>query len=127
MNAKLIKYVMLIMNCLFISCAGETYHIIIEDLPPEEIQVTDTTVYVKLSFRAAVGGATSDGQTRTNDTINLPVGRYVTLYIYSEGETPETGNQLRQDKYTVQTAGYLTPVYQVTPLAEGTYNIYAVS
>ncbi len=120
-----------IVLCIACACAGDTYRVVIEDIPIKERPQKDTTNMVDFIFTVGVQPHNSSEINNTrylqNGIVNLPVGRYVTLYIYQGDYTPETGDQYRQDKYVVKTAGYLTPLYQGVSLQKGTYNIYAVS
>ena len=115
------------------SCAGDTVYLTIEDLP-EISTPDDTSDYSTLYFTAAVGGTAFDEDaidTRSffqgADTIPLPKGRVVSLYIYKGNKTPANSTYLYYGKYNVEKAGFLTPIYANPSLPPGNYNLYAVS
>lgn len=127
-----------IILCLFsgiiFSCAGDTVYFTIEDLPEKEDAPIDSSLNGTLSFTVSCGGSASNGISYGTkaffqglDTIPLPLGRIVTLYIYNGNKTPQTGSPVYYGKYTVQKPGILTPMYADPSLPAGEYNLYAVS
>ena len=138
-------YGLLVLTMLILyGCAGDTYHVIIKDSDIDD-QVTVSNPQ-PITVAAVVSSALIDGasgdefnlanysseETRgpyTPDTINLPEGRIVHMYVYDGGYTPETGTAVNFALYKATSAGVLTPTaaqYDIK-LSPGTYNFYALS
>lgn len=130
MNKKNIYQLFFIIIAILSSCAGDTYHIIIDDIPDNSVDLSDSTnTLTPISFSVSVTKHNQHTSTKSNTDgiINLPVGRYVTIYVYRNNNTPETGYVYTQAKFICKKAGYLTPLYSGLSLPEGVYNLYAVS
>ncbi len=116
---------------LFLSCAGETYYVNIDDIPNWD--KGDTTRYFTVVYTARVGtNIYNESQSKgvyTPDTIVFPANRYVHMYIYQENQTPETAQPFAFSILKSDQAGSLTPIsaqYELK-LPAGTYNAYAMS
>ncbi len=120
---------LLLLLALLSACAGDTIHFEISDLP-KPVEPNDTTTYGTLYFSAFAAShyqIDSKAFLQPDDTIPLPKGRVVSIFIYDGNTTPETGQYVYYGKYTVNTPGYLTPLYNDPQLPVGQYNLYGVS
>lgn len=120
---------LLLLLALLSACAGDTVHFEISDLP-KPVVPNDTTTYGTLYFSAfstPTNAIDSKAFLQPDDTIPLPKGRIVSIFIYDGNTTPETGQYVYYGKYTVNTPGYLTPIYNDPQLPVGQYNLYGVS
>ena len=114
------------------SCAGDRYHLIIEDYVPNTTNDSDTA-RCKIHFTASVYSPNNqDTSTRgayTPDTIALPKGRVIHIYIYDGDKTPITGIPCAFALLQATTNGVIEPInseYDIK-LSPGTYNFYALS
>ena len=118
----------ILINC----CAGDRYHLTIEDYIPDIDNNSDTTKY-KIYFTASVYSSNNQSiSTRgayTPDTVALPEGRVVHIYIYDGDKTPITGIPITFSMLQATADGVIEPTnseYDIK-LSPGTYNFYALS
>ena len=116
---------------LSISCAGDKYHLTIEDYYPNESP--EDTLSSNVSFIANVlpiGDLLANTKgAYTPDTIALPEGRVIHIYIYDGDKTPLTGIPISGAIYSATSAGIIAPINDqyIINLKPGTYNFYALS
>ena len=120
-----LKYIGLLLFLTNWGCAGQTHHVIIEDIE-KVIENKDTIQYYDLSFVAKVGKSTIDS-TRgiVNEIMNLPIGRHVTIYAYESSSSPETGNVDMQAKYVSPKPGHLMPLFIGISLKQRFFYLYS--
>ena len=116
----------MIMAC----CAGNTYHLVIEDLVPN---VDKETIKQQSAFYASVAkGGNESYNTRgiyTPDTMKLPKGRVIHMFLYSDYDTPITATPIGFYIYVATEDGVIEPqqpMYKIS-LKPGTYSLYAIS
>ena len=119
-------------NMLWLNgCAVETHYLkILNEYETDESNGVKTG---KIVFTANIIPTTlvTDAETKalyTPDTLPLDSGRFVDIYIYKDGETPETDTYLNYYIYRAYSAGLIEPYskqYDID-LPEGTYNLYAL-
>lgn len=113
-------------------CAGDKHTILIEEFPSPGENAGSGSVQIIADVYPRDFSRSATGPTKgvyTPDTLDLPKGRYVHLYVYDEGETPETALPVNFGIYTAREAGVLAPLAAMYDLSlkPGTYDFYAIS
>ena len=136
MKNKRFLYALLILFAINFACVKEVCVIEIDDIIVDNVDNNDISYKTStLKFEAKVGSSTATSSSHslralyTPDTVALPEGRYVHIYVYDEGVTPLTGVPVNFAIYTATSAGVLSPLsssYELT-LDSVTYNLYALS
>ena len=116
-----------------LGCAGDKYYVEIDDIVSNETDSTQQKL-VPLTFTASVGAKSFSELSETKglytpDTIQLPKGRVVHMFIYPSGKTPLNSSPMVFSILQATYEGMITPLtgQYVIALPPGYYNLYAIS